>query len=508
MGLLLLAAVAALRAPGFAAGIANLDECDFALFGRMVQAGAVPYRGVADIKPPLTYLAYHAAERLAGGPSFLAVHLLGVACVLATALLLRAAARAWTGDARAGWAAAFLSVLAIACESPATGAEILMNVPVAAGLLAAVRAARGDGRRFDLLAGAALGLAALVKQQAGIGLAALGLAALLAARGGGAAGLRRAAGRALALGAGFALPWAAALLVAWRNDLPAFLDWVLARNLHQVSDARASSALRAAGAIGLCVGGTALAWALAVRRALRRGRDPVAAALALLLALTWIPVSIGGRFYEHYFLQFAPPLALLGAPELVRLLERWGELARWRRAAVAALAALPLLGSVGYATARLVRGDFPGQDPSARAIAAWLAGHTAPGDRVFLWGDYSAVYCLAERLPGTRYMRTAPHVGDFDPMQLPPGQRFTYRSARDVALTLQDLAANRPAFVVDTAAGDLHGWARFPLAGSPELDRFVQERYALVAEPAGARVYALRPDAPARTATGAVTAAP
>ncbi len=492
MGLLLVAAVAVLRAPGFAAGIANLDECDFALFGRMVQAGAVPYRGVADIKPPLTYLAYHAAELLAGGPSFAAVHLLGVACILATALLLRAAARAWTGDERAGWAAAWLSVLAIVCESPASTAEILMNVPVAAALLAATLAVQRRAPLLDLACGVALGLASLVKQQAGIALVAPGLAALLPASVSGRSGLRVRFGRAALLGLGFALPWAAAVAIAARGDLGAFWEWVLARNLHQVSGARGLSAWRALGSITLCLGACGLVWALAIRRLLRT-RDEIGLLLGMLAALTWIPVSIGGRFYEHYFLQFAPPLALLGAPELVRLLERWGELGRARRAAVAVLAAVPFLASVGYATARVLSGDFPGQERTARAIASWLTRHTRPDDRVFLWGDYSVVYCLADRLPGTRYMRTAPHVGDFDPLQLPPGVGAGHRSERDIALTLDDLRANQPAVVVDTSPADLHGWSRFPLSDVPELDEYVREHYVLVGQPGGARVYSRRP---------------
>src|SRR5512132_3071620 len=122
MATALVATVVLLRAPGFAVGIANIDECDFALFGRMVHAGAVPYLGVADIKPPLTYVAYHLAELLAGGPSFTAIHLLGIAAIVATALLLRAAAKAWLANESAGWAAAWLSVLAICCESPAVNA--------------------------------------------------------------------------------------------------------------------------------------------------------------------------------------------------------------------------------------------------------------------------------------------------------------------------------------------------------------------------------------------------
>jgi hypothetical protein len=497
MAFWLVLVVLVLRAPGFAVGIANIDECDFALFGRMVKAGAVPYLGVADIKPPLTYVAYHFAEVLAGGPSFPAIRILGIASILATALLLRAAARTWLGDDRAGWAAAWLSVLAICCESPAVNAEILMNVPVAAALLFFVRGERSRSAWWDLACGVAIGIAALVKHQAGITLVALGLVhlATLALRKGERG---HALARGLALGAGFLGAWVAAGLVAAANDWPAFYYWVVTRNLHQVAIARTSSFVRGSTAIVEVLALTALPWVLAVRSALRQ-RDRIATALALLLALTWIPVSMGGRFYEHYFLQFAPPLALLGASAAVRVLEAWPSLGAWHRRAWAFFVLAPVLGVLGYNSARAVLRDYPAQDPKVRAIASWLRANTSPEDRVFLWGDYSVIYCLADRLPGTRYMRTAPHIGDFDPGQIAPGESVpVFRSERDIAQTLTDLSANRPRVVVDTSTADLHGWSRFPLARVHELEAYVRDGYDLVAQPGGASIYLRRSPTAAR----------
>ena len=498
LGAALLATVVVLRTPAFAVGIANIDECDFALFGRMVEAGAVPYVGVADIKPPLLYLIYHATEALFGR-SFDAIRVLGIGSILATALLVRAAARAWTGDDRAGWAAAFLSVLAIVCESPAVNAEILMNVPIAAALLLLVRAERTGRLLLDVAVGAAIGVASLVKHQAAIAVLALFIAhVLLPGRGPGWRSLRRVFGLAL----GFSVPWLAAAAIAASQDWPSFYYWVVTRNLYQASGARVSSVGRGVSTTALYLAATTLPWWLALRSAARR-RDGVAVALVVVVALTCVAVSAGGRFYEHYFLQFAPPLALLGGPELVVLLERWGEIGRVRRACVVALAVLPLFASVAYATARAVRQDFPGQNAKAKAIAEWLRSHTAPDDRVFMWGDYSVVYCLADRLPGTRYMRTAPLVGDFDPEHLPRSTSVdVFQSARDIDQALRDLAANRPAVVVDTSPADLHGWSRFPLSSVAPIARYVHEHYALVAHPAGAAVYLRRTAAPELGAAG------
>jgi hypothetical protein len=171
----LVAAVVALRATGVAVGLVNLDECDFWLFGKMVRAGAVPYSGVVDIKPPLTYLTFQLAALADDAQDRVAVPFLGMAAVIATALLLRAAARRWSGDERAGWAAAWLTLAAGLCEAPAVNAEILMNVPAAAALYAAARAERSRRPvRWDLLAGVASGVAALFKCQAGDPAQALG----------------------------------------------------------------------------------------------------------------------------------------------------------------------------------------------------------------------------------------------------------------------------------------------------------------------------------------------
>ena len=114
---LFLGAVIVLRAPAFAVAILDIDESDFALAGRMILGGAIPYADVVDIKPPLTYLAFLPAG-LGGGVSLLPMRFVALAVVVATAMVLRRAAEIWTGDNMAGWAAAWLSLLAGLCAVP------------------------------------------------------------------------------------------------------------------------------------------------------------------------------------------------------------------------------------------------------------------------------------------------------------------------------------------------------------------------------------------------------
>ena len=93
-------------------------------------------------------------------------------------------------------------------------------------------------------------------------------------------------------------------------------------------------------------------------------------------------------------------------------------------------------------------------------------------------------------MPGTRYVTTSVHVGNFDPGHLPPGIDLSrYRSESDVSLTLRDLEANQVPVFVDTTGSGIHHWDRVPLSSVPRLEQYLDAHYALVADVAGSRVY-------------------
>jgi hypothetical protein len=144
------------------------------------------------------------------------------------------------------------------------------------------------------------------------------------------------------------------------------------------------------------------------------------------------------------------------------------------------------VGSLGFGMA----GAYPAQNAQVRELADWLAQNSSPEERLFIWGHYSTIYFLAQRMPGTRYIYTSFHMGGFDSEHLPPKfDAAAYQSPKDVAATLQDLESNKPALVVDTAPANIHNWSKVPLQKFPELARYVEEHYRLIAHPAGAAVY-------------------
>ena len=220
-----------------------------------------------------------------------------------------------------------------------------------------------------------------------------------------------------------------------------------------------------------------------------------------MLWLTWLPVAAGGRFYEHYFLQFVPALAVLAAPAAAGLAARWGELALRTRALAAVSAAVPLAIFLSYTWGRGIAGSYPGQEPHTRALAQWLQSNTDPKDSLFVWGHYTPIFTLSQRLPGTRYVNTSVHIGNFDPAHLSDGfDPSLHRSEPDVAATLRDLDERRPAWFVDTSPAGIHHWDRIPLAAFPVLARYRDEHYVEVARPGGAAVY-YRRDVPAAQAS-------
>jgi hypothetical protein len=300
------------------------------------------------------------------------------------------------------------------------------------------------------------------------------------------------AARWLALFAGFVLPWAAlAVVYVKAGHFGDLLEWNVARNLAYVGHAPGPVWARLLKGTGLGIALSApLAFLLAAREVPKRSLDAVRMALALAFLLTWIPVSMGGRFYEHYFLQFAPCMCVLAAPAAVALIDKWDGFDRLRRGAIVFAVAFPVALWAVHGFVRGMLGESPLQDRRATAVAEWIRDHSRPSDRLFVWGHYSPIYYLADRLPGTRYYTTSVLVGDFDPGQLPDGFDLRpYVSEPDVDRAIRDLDRSRVRFVVDTAPSGLHRWDRAPLSLVPRLEAYVRANYRLVAEPGGSAVY-------------------
>jgi hypothetical protein len=464
--LALLGAIIVVRIAGFIFGVVNLDEDEFCVVGSMICRGALDYVDIAEFKPPLTHLFFTPAGMF-GGVSIWPMRIIGLLWTFAICYTAYKAASEWLKDEMAGRAAAILALLALCCEVPATNSELLMDLPLALALLYWVRS-------DDFKAGLFVGIASLFKHQGAILVGAFGLAAIPKVR------------RWIPLSIGALLPWAlAAGFWASRGHLGEFYEWMVLRNFFYAQAASSFSWSNALTAIAVCVLGCALPWVLAIlnmRDVFNRG--VIGRGVALGLWLTWIPVSAGGRFYEHYFMQFAPTLALTGAP-LAAELWRSG-----RRTAMIALAALPLVGYLGYSLARGATGHYPNQDVKSREVSDWLRANTAATDKLFVWGHAPQIYYMSERHPGSRYLTAATHIGGFDPSQVAPDfDASKYQSPRDIQQLIDDLERSHAELFVDTAPASIHDWEKAPLERFTRLNDYVRKHFQPIATPAGAVIY-------------------
>jgi hypothetical protein len=455
--LYLFGAIFAVRIAGFAFGVVNLDEDEFVVIGSMICRGALSYVDIAEYKPPLTHLFF------VPGGLFLSIwpmRVIGLLYELGICWFAYRAAKEWLESELAGRAAAILAMLALCCEVPATNAELLMDLPLSIALLYWVRSK-------DFLAGLFVGVASLFKHQGAILVGAFALAALPRVR------------RWIPLGLGALLPWGiAAGFWATRGHLQEFYEWMVLRNFFYAQVASIFSWSTALAAILVCTLGCILPWVLAVKGSPRAWHDPIGRGIVLGLWLTWLAVSAGGRFYEHYFLQFAPAIALVGAPVFLT----------FNRRLLIVLSILPLLGYVGYTLARGFTHHYPNQDAKVIAVSEWLSANTSPADKLFVWGHAPQIYYLTARPPASRYLTAQAQIGGFDPSMIPPGMDITrYENQRDIQLLLQDL--ERADVFVDTAPAYIHDWWNAPLEKFPALKSYVTSQYHLIGSPAGARVW-------------------
>jgi hypothetical protein len=479
--------------------VLDTDEAAHAVGSWVLLDGGRLYTDFVDNKPPLLY-AYYAVAQLLAGRGLIAVHAL--TAVVSVPLTALAAASAFR-HARHGVAAGLLWLVYgasfLAHDMLAANAELILLLP-ASWAVALVADERGATRSGPLVvAGLLLGLATLVKHQAGFWLPALAWAALRAPDG---EGRTARAPRILALATGFALPllatWAGFAATGGAHDL---LYWLVWRNLHYAANpiTLAGALERAASYLLPWLLATApLWWAWASGRALldahRRRLVDGLVALALLSAFA------GFRFFPHYFVPIVFALALGAGPAVARWCER-----PLPRAGRAFLATTLVLG-LGFAAANawLYLGGssvYRETDPVYQAVAERLeADECFPGSRLFVWGWSPAFYYEA----GLRGARPASRFAVLAQAGLTPyvpgnpdGARRRERDEPVAAPAhwdwlIDDLERSRATYVLDTGPAGLYRWNRYPLRDYPRLDRFVAEAYEPIDDVSRVRIYRRR----------------
>ncbi|HEV2033670.1 MAG TPA: hypothetical protein VGU71_05650 [Candidatus Dormibacteraeota bacterium] len=467
------------HAPSFFHRLLDGDEAIYGSIAALMNAGGTLYaEGGVDNKPPGIFWVYAATFQLAGPYQMAAVHLVGFLVMAATCVLLFIAAR-WIAGLRAGLLAALFYGILTGAGNPrllATNTEVLMMLPLTASVLLMIR-------RQWLWSGALLVAAGAFRQSAAVNVLLMPVAIVLFEP-------RGRWRRASALSAGGLVGGllAGALILAVTGSLAGFWRWTIGSLYGYATTNWTPSLLwlRARDSALPFVIDDVVVWVAALALALRWKRLPPAERFAV----AWLAVSVvgslaGGHLSWHYFIQVMGPLALLAALAVDAALETSRK--RWVAGAMIVGLGVPMLAWGAYDVASdPLTYDFSPPIPQHRLVAAYIHDHTQPSDRVFVWGNWPALYVesdrkMASRFPG--FLR-----GFARGSGQPPNN---WDTTSDVWPLLEaDLAQNPPALIVDTAAAGWSDFSMYPMRNYPVLANLVASRYHVVATVDSVVIYA------------------
>ncbi|HYL08567.1 MAG TPA: glycosyltransferase family 39 protein [Candidatus Udaeobacter sp.] len=462
--------------PEFAHRLLDGDEAIYGTVAALMNLGDPLYAaGGVDNKPPGIFWVYAVTFRIFGAYQMTAVHAAGFLAMAATCVLIFFIARDVSGP-RAGVIAALFYGLLTAAGNPrllASNTEVFMMLPLVASVLAMLR------RRW-LWSGMLLVAAGAFRQSAAINVVLAAFALFWLEPG---SERWRAAGR---FGAGLVGGLiAGGVLIALTGSLSGFWRWTI-----QTLGGYASSNwnpslvwLRARDSVVPFIVDMAVLWIAAIATATRwRSASPLLRLMVVWLAVAMVGSFAGGHLSWHYFIQAMGPLAVLAAVGLTTFRLRPVVAA----AAIAGIA-IPVAGWWLFdLEADPLTYDFSPPVPQHKAVADYVAAHTSLSDRVFIWGDWPAVYVESDRLMSSRFPGFL--RGFARGSGLPPDN---WDTAPDVwPLLASDLAAHPPALIVDTASAGWSDFAAYPMSNYPVVEALVESRYHPVATVGGVVIYA------------------
>ncbi|GGG32122.1 hypothetical protein GCM10010964_20060 [Caldovatus sediminis] len=475
-----------LRWPSFIPSVIDPDEGLYVLQAREWLRGGWPFVAVWDLHPPGAP-ALIAGALAAFGETLFAVRLLGALAVAATGLALHALVRAAGGPRLLGLGAGLLYVgSSVTLGGLATNTEILFAPFVAAAMALGVRAATRLARDgappswAELApAGLAIGVALTIKPVAAPE-GCLAFALLV-----GPAWWRGVlpAGRALAMAGAYAALCAAptaalALAYAAQGEFGTFLDAVILAPMRYVEEP--IEAVRAARiTLGAAVT-LALPLALAAVALLprpRRGARPAAGAPTLArigvvwLAVATVAVVAPGRFFQHYFLIWLPPLSLLAALG-ARRLARLAPVGRGAAAFAGLVGAVALDAAAGATAPALLHGIGLREPDPPRRLAALIAADLPPGEPIYVVNYHPVTYFLARAGVPTRFAFPAHLAG-----------RESAVTGLDADAELARVLASRPRLMVV----DRGRWCELRPEAAAMVAAALGEAYALSATVPGER---------------------
>src|SRR5882724_10978682 len=452
--------------------------------------GGRPYIDAIERKPPLLFWTYAAIFKVAGEFNWKALHIVALVWTLYAMAGLYVIGHELFDRNTGLIAALFYGVFQhwLTWKNLTFDGEMLMNLPIIWAWAIAFRRSSSRMRPELSAAGALLGVAFLLKQPAAIAAVPLGIYLLLPS-------YRASRGftptnsiiQATTFTAGFFATLGLVTIVLWKQGIlrDAFYWTITDHDVTHIFWWRGIvTTLTFTGiCLPLIVGAIIACWD---KDEIWAGKTAERTALLGLLAASAIGAAAGARFYPHYYVQLIPPLVLLAAPYYARLWSQKIQAPYWllRPKVTCVWLALTVIAfSIKHWT-----GLTPRRVPSE--VGRYLLTHSAPHDRIFVWGQTPEIYLDAHRRPACRYITTFPVTGYVFGGPI-PGLDTRSRIFPDAWTNLeQDFARHPPTYIVDVHPDAKS--AKYQVKDFPILVKLLAERYEPVAHTAQGVIYRMR----------------
>ena len=465
------------------------SEAMYSVVANEIVDGGRPYADAVERKPPLLFWTYAAIFKVAGKFNWKALHIVALLWTLGAMTGLYVIGRELF-DRNTGLVAALFYCVFQPWpnwKNLTFDGEMLMNLPIIWAWAIAFRRSSTRLRPELFPAGALLGAAFLLKQPAAIAAVPLGIYLLLPSY--------RASRRltrtnsiihATVLTLGFSASLGLVTIVLWKQGIlhEAFY-WTIADHdiPHVFWQKGIVNTLAFLGACLLLVFGAIMA--CRDKSKIWAGRAPERTALLGLLAASAIGAAAGARFYPHYYVQLIPPLVLLAAPYYAQLWSRRIQPPHWLlqpRVTYVWLALTVIAFSVANWIG-LARRRAPSEE------GRYLLNHSAPNDKIFVWGQSSVIYLDAHRRPACRYITVFPLTGYIFGGPIPGFDTRSRILPGAWTILQRDFEKHPPTYIVDLYS---EPGALYPIRDFPILAKLLAERYQPVAHTAEGVIYRMR----------------
>ncbi|MCX8124640.1 MAG: glycosyltransferase family 39 protein [Spirochaetes bacterium] len=480
--------ILALRIPALYHTIIDIDEAAFAEFANKWLGGAIPYAGVYDNKPVLTYFFYYIIFYLFGTNNLFAVHVATIFVVFISASILYSFVVRIAGIDVAKAASLFFIFLMHTYEPKyiATNTETLYTLPVLLSFIAYYCVVLKNKNIFYLLlSGICAGISFLINYKAGVILAAFGVFGVYTifyAENKMNEFIQQIKILTLVF-LGFLMPIFVAIAYFYhKGALSDFINLGFLYNFKYIQSGMTTVPyLKAVARFLLFVICSLPLWIIIVQKLIARLHATSNDKNLLVLLTIWLvgsifAVMLGWRAYGHYFIQLVLPLSMLAGLFFFHVPSHYK---RMTYIYFVVLAIIFTISRINIPLTYHYLGDSNAlSDVAYKKVAARVQQITSPHDTMFVWGSGAVAYIYANRRCSSKIIIT------------------DYVSGRQFGVSNEDMGENvnkyiqylreefmsefmkkPPEVFIDTSPSGYFGYDRFPLSKFPTLSKMIYTHY-------------------------------